>query len=68
MTRTVYIARDERWPDYELKEEGHHDVAAELPAGEAVRLLARFRSAARQWDQVQKDLHELYEAAHEDCP
>lgn len=64
MTRTLYISRDERWPDYDLKEEGTYDVAVELPPGEAIRFLARYREAVRKWDQVQRDLHELYEAAH----
>lgn len=63
MTRTVYLDRDERWPVYELREtDSWGNLPVDLPSGEAIRFLARYRHAKKQWDQVQYDLSELWHA------
>ena len=56
MLRTIY--EDERYPDYLLVEPQDNDVI-EVPDA----LVARYEAAKKEYEEVQREIGELYEAS-----
>lgn len=58
MKKTVYIDKDERWPDFRLSEDDSWmDMQIEIDEF----LLWRYKRAVREYDDVQEEIRKIYE-------